>query len=89
MERSCKNCIYKTLYENAEPCKSCSIDADKFEPKPQTNRQWLESLSDEQFLKKICLIERTCGCCAYYYYDNCYHDCTNGRSKWLQAEHKE
>ena len=53
-----------------------------------TNRQWLESLSDEEFESN------TCGSCdqCIFNKDNKQCDtlkCTLGRMAWLKEEHKE
>lgn len=62
-----------------------------------TNREWLETLTDEEFAKWS--IEVGCGMCAYNpdrgfcnnitdiapFEQNC---CINGTAKWLQMEHK-
>lgn len=93
MEKKCENCKYESFYENVEYCKDCSIDADKFLPKPQTNRQWLESLSDEELARRIDIL-RGCDSCIYNedgksMFCNHTDDCREGIIKWLQAEHKE
>lgn len=56
-----------------------------------TNRQWLESLSDED-LAKFLHTCRKCGTCAFEHRPtNCYLEdaCTIGRIKWLKQKHKE
>ena len=54
------------------------------ENKTMTNREWLESLSDEELANKTW---RPCWTCIYK--EKCNNCCTNGRIKWLQAEHKD
>ena len=53
-----------------------------------TNRQWLESLSDKEFVLTMCY---SCKCCVG-------HDdnrkcgkisCRDGRIEWLKQEHKQ
>ena len=57
-----------------------------------TNRQWLESLSDEELAKyfddeKVCkLVINQYGCCAS---NECECKTFNCNLYWLQAEHKE
>ena len=48
-----------------------------------TNREWLESLSDEELAKMIV--------CHDYDRDSydCPYDCINCKLAWLQAEHKD
>ena len=50
-----------------------------------TNREWLDSLSDEDFMKIMWL---SCKCCIYSDTE-CDLSCAISRAKWLQAEHKE
>ncbi len=50
-----------------------------------TNREWLESLSDEELAEKLydcseCIFD---GSCIGEYY------CEDGHLKWLRAEHEE
>lgn len=57
-----------------------------------TNREWIESLNDTDFLKaceRIVICDRTC--CIYAEVDcsNIPHGCVEGQVKWLNAEHKE
>lgn len=49
-----------------------------------TNREWLESLSDEELAKRMT------GCVKCSFCDVCHGDynCDIGHLKWLQAEHK-
>ncbi len=55
-----------------------------------TNREWLESLSDEEFAKFMMRADR-CNYCVgddgecFTYNKPCY----KGKYMWLQAEHKE
>lgn len=53
-----------------------------------TNRQWLESLSDENFINNTSF-----ACLNCIYADVCMsdgmYDCYEGQIKWLQAEHEE
>ena len=60
-------------------------------PKPITNRQWLESLGDEEFIDKVFYMFVTSGICEYVSDKECneYSDCQKCRFAWLQAEHKE
>ena len=55
-----------------------------------TNREWLESLSDEE-LAKLILESTDCDFCAYQANSiDCYDkSCKTGHLTWLQAEHKE
>lgn len=53
-----------------------------------TNREWLESLSDEE----LAIVIGGCNCCVYDDTDDCadkVDTCCGGRLKWLQAEHEE
>lgn len=53
-----------------------------------TNREWLESLSDEEFSKEV-LEGAECTMCVKGSY--CFEDhpsCLENHIKWLQAEHK-
>ena len=60
-----------------------------------TNRQWLESLTDEQLA--YVFVEVGCGCCAYTMgSDDCLKPeqfnnstCIKGTAKWLKQEHTE
>lgn len=57
-----------------------------------TNREWIESLDDTDFLKAcVRMVAFDCVCCVYAE-EACYakpHDCVEGQVKWLNAEHKE
>ncbi len=62
-----------------------------------TNRQWLESLSDEELANVLYDIADN-KCCDIAYCDTvedengylvCDWNCKEGVRKWLQAEHKE
>lgn len=60
-----------------------------FTPKIVTNRQWLESLSDEDFAKVwVDNAGRYCAYCIYNGY-GCEDNCVEGHMQWLKAEHKE
>ena len=50
-----------------------------------TNREWLESLSDEELAKRMT------GCVKCSFCDVCHGDynCDVGHLKWLQTEHKD
>lgn len=53
-----------------------------------TNREWLESLSDERFAEEI----GGCGCCIHDKTNDCQYKtetCDEARIKWLQAEHED
>lgn len=52
-----------------------------------TNREWLESLSDEKLANYI----NNCKFCAYKDIPQCYDTktCVLGHIEWLQAEHEE
>lgn len=57
-----------------------------------TNREWIESLEDADFLEacvRMVLCVRTC--CIYAEEDcsNIPHVCKEGQVKWLNAEYKE
>lgn len=61
-----------------------------------TNREWLNTLSDEEFAKWHTQIG--CGACIYnnasatecaQWYVNDEHKCQTGTTKWLEAEHEE
>lgn len=57
-----------------------------------TNREWIESLEDADFLEaceKMVLFD--CECCIYAEVDcsNIPHTCNEGQVKWLNAEYKE
>lgn len=56
-----------------------------------TNRQWLESLSDEEFVDKLFYLFVTSGICEHVPDKECdeYYGCQECRLAWLQAEHKE
>lgn len=49
-----------------------------------TNREWLESLSDEELAKKIGKYNPCDMCIARY--GNCYMSCEHGTELWLKAE---
>lgn len=51
-----------------------------------TNREWLQTLSDEEFEKITWL---SCKCCIYGGTECGELPCAIGRAEWLQAEHKE
>ena len=56
-----------------------------------TNREWLESLSDEELAKEL---DKDCKhfCKRFDAQVKCfksYEECVKGRLEWLQAEHKE
>lgn len=55
-----------------------------------TNREWLESLSDEEFVQIMCY---SCNCCVGHslmYKGKCGKiSCRDGRIEWLKQEHKE
>lgn len=49
-----------------------------------TNREWIESLSDERLTKLLMgACDNYCAGC------NCEYDCVKGITTWLQQEHKE
>lgn len=53
-----------------------------------TNREWLETLSDEEFTR---VMWYSCECCAGYgSLKECFKQpsCREGRLKWLKQEHK-
>ena len=53
-----------------------------------TNREWLETLPDEEFVKVMCGSCRNC--VANDNIKECEAiSCRDGRIKWLQEEHKE
>lgn len=57
----------------------------------KTNRQWLESLTDEQ-MADVFVVQRyrKCTCCIYEDSIDCTeNDCRQGYMQWLQAEHKD
>lgn len=60
-------------------------------PKPLTNRQWLESLSDDEFIDKLFYMFVTSGICEHVPDNECNEDsdCQKCRLAWLQAEHNE
>lgn len=65
------------------------IDLQSMSLKKITNRQWLDSLSDEEYVEEIVL-----SICCHCIYNNkrkgCKtHDCKEGILRRLQAEHKE
>lgn len=54
-----------------------------------TNRKWIESLNDEEFVEIMIYSCRSCvgdgsleNCCKH-------PSCKDGKIKWLQKEHKE
>lgn len=54
-----------------------------------TNREWLQTLNDEEFTQ---IMWYSCECCvAYGNREKCLNDmdCRDGRLKWLKQEHKE
>lgn len=53
-----------------------------------TNREWLQTLSDKEFVLTMCY---SCNCCiGHDDYGKCGKiSCRDGRIKWLQEEHKE
>lgn len=56
-----------------------------------TNREWLESLSDEELAKEL---DKDCKhfCKRFEAKTKCYksyEDCVKGHLEWLQAEHKD
>lgn len=54
-----------------------------------TNREWLESLSDEEFVRIVCY---SCKCCVGQSdFEECLKQssCYEGRAEWLKKEHKE
>lgn len=55
-----------------------------------TNRKWLESLSDEDFLKE-CNTIYSCAHCIYSGVSclNAPYTCEQAHVKWLKEEHKE
>lgn len=55
-----------------------------------TNREWLESLSEEDFLKE-CITIYHCARCPYAKVACCNvpYNCEQARAKWLNEEHKE
>ncbi len=55
-----------------------------------TNREWLQTLTDEEFVQIMCY---SCDCCVGHS-SICQikcgkTSCRNGRIEWLQQEHKE
>lgn len=53
-----------------------------------TNRQWMESLSDEEF--RDFLIHENCeNACSKNSAELCDGDCEKNVLSWIQAEHKE
>lgn len=52
-----------------------------------TNREWLESLSDEDFAFFL----GGCDFCVYKDIPQCFktNTCVSGQVKWLKAEHKD
>lgn len=61
-----------------------------------TNREWLETLTDEHLA--YVFVEIGCGCCAYTFAVDCPNmkphqfdqaNCVEGTTKWLKQEHKE
>lgn len=59
-----------------------------FLPCKMTNREWLQTLTDEEFVKVMC---GSCSnCVANGNIKECESiSCRDGRIKWLQEEHKE
>lgn len=94
MEKKCENCKYKV-----ERTTDKTIEVIKNLVKlPQTNRQWLESLSDEELAGQIAVKGNIVGSCEMCYFKNgCAKStkyieltqCLNGIELWLQSEHKE
>lgn len=102
MEKNCQNCKYKNLDHREEPCWNCNKDHNMFEAKFQTNRQWMESLSDEELARKSFYIFTTTiiDGVPYAVYASSlpnpskglYHDkekVIEENINWLQAKHKE
>ena len=58
--------------------------------KPMTNREWLESLSDEELAKFMLQADR-CQYCATDINQCALNskDCIDGKCEWLKAEHEE
>lgn len=56
-----------------------------------TNRQWLESLSDQKYIDNVFYMFATCGICSTVSEKDCecFKRCDDCRIAWLQAEHKE
>ena len=58
-----------------------------------TNREWLESLTEEEYEYFSDLIICRCQLCAYWDNTLCFLDdvkrCVEGHNKWLDEEHKE
>ena len=84
-KQSCIECTQKYLLQQAE----------QSDTKPMTNRQWLESLSDEElatFLENLYSYKEKNICHCKYgggRYPCKPMDCVCGYMDWLQAEHKE
>lgn len=55
-----------------------------------TNREWLQTLTDEEFVQIMCY---SCDCCVGHlsiYNGKCGKiSCRDGRIEWLKQEHKE
>lgn len=84
-KQSCIECTQKYLLQQAE----------QSDTKPMTNREWLESLSDEELAGYLYSLSEQytniCEICSNKY-TKCsmeYGKCSDGVSGWLQAEHKE
>ena len=52
-----------------------------------TNRQWLESLSDEEFAEIMVYSCRSCAGDGSL--EKCHRQPSYGKLKWIQMEHKE
>ena len=85
--RECKDknrlCVHANVWNTCvdKPCEKGD---------PMTNREWLESLSDEEFAKYICYVNCEKYCAYYNNIDECRHNsCKAGITEWLQEEHKE
>lgn len=86
MERKCENCKGYEEFCKKSKFNNCAEICNEYEPIVKTNRQWLESLSDEEFNKFVVV---TCNRCIYKPCNHSYANCTKGILAWLQAEHKE
>ena len=75
--REIKGVVDRVPWENVSP--PPKIKEDKM-----TNREWLESLSDEELAKKIGKYNPCDMCIAQY--GNCYMSCEHGTELWLKAE---
>lgn len=69
----------------------CTVEyiSNKGGKKIMTNREWLESLSDEELAETlysctVCARKNTRFCC-----DNIEKTCSKGVQEWLKQEHKE